>query len=126
MPPALVPLALGNQTVIEQPLDLSKKEALVASTTKESDISSRNISSPCEQKDDNSVSNVDNDDLEDSPLVIDEETAIDPIEPKRTPTNGEIITKVIMKNKISISKFYINNIIDALSLLESKSNKCEK
>lgn len=93
MPPALVPLVLGNQTVIEQPLDLSKKEAFVASTTKESDISSRNISSPCEQKDDNSVSNVDNDDLEDSPLVIDEETAIDPIEPKRTPTNGEIITK---------------------------------
>ncbi|XP_029158283.1 zinc finger protein 1 [Nylanderia fulva] len=93
MPPALVPLALGNQTVIEQPLDLSKKEAFVVSTTKESNISSRNTSSPCEQKDDNPTPNVDNDDLEDSPLVIDEETAGDPIEPKRTPTNGEIITK---------------------------------
>ncbi|XP_011255115.1 zinc finger protein 1 isoform X1 [Camponotus floridanus] len=93
MPPALVPLTLGNQTVIEQPLDLSKKEALVASTTKENDISSRNTSSPCEQKDDNPAPNIDNDDLEDSPLVIDEETATDSIEPKRTPTNGEIITK---------------------------------
>ncbi|XP_072745351.1 zinc finger protein 1 [Anoplolepis gracilipes] len=92
MPPALVPLALGNLTVVEQPLDLSKKEALV-STTIESEISSRNTSSPCEQKDDNPAPNVDNDDLEDSPLVIDEETATDPIESKRTPTNGEIITK---------------------------------
>jgi len=100
MPPALVPLTLENQTVIEQPLDLSKKEALVVSTTKESNISSRNTSSPCEQKDDNPTPNVDNDDLEDSPLVIDEETAGDPIEPKRTPTNGEIITKVIIKYKI--------------------------
>lgn len=115
MPPALVPLALGNQTVIEQPLDLSKKEALVASTTKESDISSRNTSSPCEQKDDNPAPNIDNDDLEDSPLVIDEETATDSIESKRTPTNGEIIIKVI-KNKIWISKFYINDIIRALSV----------
>lgn len=115
MPPGLVPLALGNQT-IEQPLDLSKKEALV-STTKESNISSsRNTSSPCEQKDDNPVPNVDNDDLEDSPLVIDEETSADPIEPKRTPTNGEIITKVIIKNKITISNFYINDIIHVLSV----------
>lgn len=103
MPPALVPLVLGNQTVIEQPLDLSKKEALVASTTKESDISSRNTSSPCLQKDDNP--NIDNDDLEDSPLVIDEETATDSIEPKRTPTNGEIIIKVI-KNQILIKVLY--------------------
>ncbi|XP_067205083.1 zinc finger E-box-binding homeobox protein zag-1 [Linepithema humile] len=85
--PALVPLAplSANNSVAEQPLDLSKKEALAMSITKESDTSSRNISSPCEQKDDNSIPNVDNDDLEDSPLVIDEETATDPVEAKRTP-----------------------------------------
>jgi len=63
------------------------------SITKENDTSSRNVSSPCEQKDDNSILNVDNDDLEDSPLVIDEETATDPGEAKRTPPR-EIVTKV--------------------------------
>lgn len=97
MPPALVPIALPeNPSIIEQPLDLSKKEALVISATKESDTSSRNTSSPSEQKDDTATPSVDNDDLEDSPLVIDEETAIDPIETKRTPPSGEIITKVII------------------------------
>lgn len=89
-----------NQIVNEQPLDLSKKEALAISTTKESDTSSRNTSSPCEQKDDNNPApNVDNDDLEDSPLVIDEETTTDPVEVKRTPPTGEIIVKVIMDKK---------------------------
>ncbi|XP_032680362.1 zinc finger E-box-binding homeobox protein zag-1 [Odontomachus brunneus] len=92
--PGLVPLTISrNQTVIEQPLDLSKKEALAISTTKESDTSSRNTSSPCEQKDDNPAPSVDNDDLEDSPLVIDEETTTDPLEVKRTPPIGEIIAK---------------------------------
>lgn len=94
MPPALVPLALPETPPIEQPLDLSKKEALVIST-KESDTSSRNTSSPCEQKDDVAIPTVDNDDLEDSPLVIDEETAVDPVETKRTPSSREVITKVI-------------------------------
>ncbi|XP_018366308.1 PREDICTED: zinc finger E-box-binding homeobox protein zag-1 [Trachymyrmex cornetzi] len=96
MPPALVPLALPeNPSIIEQPLDLSKKEALVISATKDSDTSSRNTSSPCEQKDDIAAPTVplDNDDLEDLPLVIDEETATDPIETKRIPPSGEIITK---------------------------------
>ncbi|TGZ53896.1 Uncharacterized protein DBV15_01807, partial [Temnothorax longispinosus] len=94
MPPALVPLVLPeNPTIIEQPLDLSKKEALIISATKESDTSSRNTSSPCEQKDDIAAPTVDNDDLEDSPLVIDEETAADPIEAKRTFSSGEAITK---------------------------------
>lgn len=96
--PGLVPLTLSrNQTVIEQPLDLSKKEALAISTTKESDTSSRNTLSPCEQKDDNNPApSVENDDLEDSPLVIDEETTTDPLEVKRTPPTGEIIAKVIL------------------------------
>lgn len=94
--PALVPIALPETPTIEQPLDLSKKEALVISTTKESDTSSRNTLSPCEQKDDVAISTVDNDDLEDSPLVIDEETATDPIETKRTSSSREIITKVII------------------------------
>ena len=80
----LAPL-LANNSVVEQPLDLSKKEALAMSIIKENDTSSGNISSPCEPKDDNSIPNVDNDDLEDSPLVIDEETAADPVEAKRTP-----------------------------------------
>lgn len=96
MPPALVPLALSETPTIEQPLDLSKKEALVISTTKESDTSSRNTSSPCEQKDDVAVPTVDNDDLEDSPLVIDEETTTDPVETKRTPSSREVTTKVII------------------------------
>lgn len=100
MPPALVPLTLPENSTIEQPLDLSKKEALVTSATKESDISSRNTSSPCEQKDDSTAPTVDNDDLEDSPLVIDEETATDSIETKRTPSSGEVITKV-MESKIN-------------------------
>ncbi|KYM93316.1 Zinc finger protein 1, partial [Atta colombica] len=98
IPPALVPLALPeNPSIIEQPLDLSKKEALVISATKESDTSSRNTSSPCEQKDDIAAPTVppDNDDLEDLPLVIDEETATDPIETKRIPPSGEIITKIL-------------------------------
>lgn len=63
------------------------------SITRENDTLSRNISSPCEQKDDNSIPNVDNDDLEDSPLVIDEGTTADPVEAKRTPPR-EIVTKV--------------------------------
>jgi len=103
MPPALVPLVLPeNPTIIEQPLDLSKKEALVISAAKENDISNRNTSSPqisCEQKDNTAAPTVDNDDLEDSPLVIDEETT-DPIETKRTPSSGEISTKVIIESKI--------------------------
>lgn len=103
IPPALVPLALPeNPSIIEQPLDLSKKEAFVISATKESDTSSRNTSSPCEQKDDVAAPTVppDNDDLEDLPLVIDEETATDPTETKRIPPSGEIITKVMKENKL--------------------------
>ncbi|XP_020288649.1 zinc finger protein 1 [Pseudomyrmex gracilis] len=84
---------LNHIQVSEQPLDLSKKESLTISTTKESDTSSRNTSSPSEQKIDNPVSNVDNDDVEDLPLVIDEETSTDPVEAKCTPSSREISTK---------------------------------
>ncbi|XP_012522898.2 zinc finger E-box-binding homeobox protein zag-1 isoform X2 [Monomorium pharaonis] len=95
MPPALVPLTPPvNPPITEQPLDLSKKEAVVILATKENDTANRNTSSPGERKDNTATLAVDNDDLEDLPLVIDEETpATDPVENKRTPPSGEIITK---------------------------------
>ncbi|XP_076655628.1 Zn finger homeodomain 1 [Halictus rubicundus] len=97
--PALVPLTNpASQTVIEQPLDLSKKEALTQSACKENDTSWVKVatSSPEEPKVDNPPShNPDADDLEDSPLVIDEETTTDSVEAKRaapTPA-GETVPK---------------------------------
>lgn len=94
MPPALVPIAVPPcSQPVEQPLDLSKKVAFAISAAKENDTSNRR-SPPCEQKDDNAVPSVDNDDLEDSPLVIDEETTGDPVEAKPTPPSGETNTKV--------------------------------
>ncbi|KAG7212985.1 hypothetical protein KM043_002325 [Ampulex compressa] len=92
--PALVPLAnADSQPIIEQPLDLSKKEALTISVIKESDTSSRNTSSPSEQKDENfTPPNPDTDDLEDSPLVIDEETT-DSAEVRRASSAGENTAK---------------------------------
>jgi len=101
MPPALVPIATPCSQIVEQPLDLSKKVAFAISTAKENDTSTRNTLSPCEQKDDNPIPNVDNDDLEDSPLVIDEETTVDPAEAKFTPSNGETNTKVKKRSKIN-------------------------
>jgi len=97
----LVPIAASYSQIVEQPLDLSKKVAFAISTVKENDTLSRNTLSPCEQKDDNPIPNVDNDDLEDSPLVIDEETTVDLAETKFTPFNGETNTKVRKKNKVS-------------------------
>ncbi|XP_076296864.1 Zn finger homeodomain 1 [Lasioglossum baleicum] len=97
--PALVPLTNpASQIVIEQPLDLSKKEALTQSACKENDTSWIKIptSSPDEPKNDNPPShNPDADDMEDSPLVIDEETTTDSVETKRTaPTPaGETVPK---------------------------------
>ncbi|XP_076673135.1 Zn finger homeodomain 1 [Andrena cerasifolii] len=96
--PALLPLNNPiSQTAIEQPLDLSKKEALTQSVCKDSDTSLVKIvsSPPADQKstDTSSVHNPDTDDLEDSPLVIDEETT-DSVETKRTPpTPGETLPK---------------------------------
>ncbi|XP_015431653.1 PREDICTED: zinc finger protein 1 [Dufourea novaeangliae] len=97
--PALVPLANpASQTVIEQPLDLSKKEALTQSPCKENDTSwtKTAISSPGEPKNENPPPhNQDTDDLEDSPLVIDEETTTDSVETKRTapPPSVETVPK---------------------------------
>ncbi|CAL7934067.1 unnamed protein product [Xylocopa violacea] len=95
--PPLVPLANStSQTVIEQPLDLSKKEALTESTCQDNDTVpvKHTSSSPIEQKNDNpQPHSQDADDLEDSPLVIDEETT-DSVETKRSvSTVGEIVPK---------------------------------
>ncbi|KAF7390989.1 hypothetical protein HZH66_009469 [Vespula vulgaris] len=92
--PALLPLSNPtNQTTIEQPLDLSKKDVLTISLVKDGDTSNRNVASPCEQKEDNStVPNPDTDDLEDSPLVIDEEIT-DSIDTKRTPSTVDVSQK---------------------------------
>lgn len=77
--PPLVPLANpASQTTYEQPLDLSKKEGLAESVRKDSNAACVKFasSSPVEQRNDNASShNQDADDLEDSPLVIDEETS---------------------------------------------------
>lgn len=118
---------LNHIQVSEQPLDLSKKESLTISTTKESDTSSRNTSSPSEQKIDNPVSNVDNDDVEDLPLVIDEETSTDPVEAKCTPSSREISTKVKTNSKITFfEKFAINryliNIICIICQSQNQAN----
>uniref|UniRef100_V9IDC2 Zinc finger protein n=1 Tax=Apis cerana TaxID=7461 RepID=V9IDC2_APICE len=91
--PPLVPLASNpaSQTIYEQPLDLSKKEGLAESVRK--DGVKFASSSPVEQKNDNASShNQDADDLEDSPLVIDEETT-DSVEAKRAVPTGEIVPK---------------------------------
>lgn len=83
----MVPLTNpASQTTIEQPLDLSKKEALTQSACKENDSSwtKTATSSLDEPKIDNPPAhNPDTDDLEDSPLVIDEEIT-DSTETKRT------------------------------------------
>ena len=79
----------------EQPLDLSKKE-LTISVIKESDTSSRNTASPCGPKEDIAVippTNAEPDDLEDSPLVIDEETT-DSLEVRHTSLPNEAVPKV--------------------------------
>ncbi|XP_026668681.1 zinc finger E-box-binding homeobox protein zag-1 isoform X2 [Ceratina calcarata] len=85
--PALVPLVnTTSQTAIEQPLDLSKKEALTEAPCKDNGaVSTKQVSSPpIEPKNDNPpVHNQEPDDLEDSPLVIDEETT-DSVETKRS------------------------------------------
>ncbi|KAK2575446.1 hypothetical protein KPH14_011182 [Odynerus spinipes] len=124
--PALLPLSnSSNQSVIEQPLDLSKKEVLEISAIKENDTSGRKVVSFCESKESkeskevkepkqpkerkepkeskedhsitsnlhlNSNPNQDTDDLEDSPLVIDEETT-DSIEAKRMPSVLDVAPK---------------------------------
>ncbi|XP_076240016.1 Zn finger homeodomain 1 [Calliopsis andreniformis] len=95
--PALVPLNNPvSQITVEQPLDLSKKEAFTQSVCKDNDSNSSKIasSSPVEQKNDNSsLHNPDTDDLEDSPLVIDEETT-DSVEVKRTPAETCTIRRI--------------------------------
>lgn len=97
--PPLVPLANpASQTTYEQPLDLSKKEGLAESVRKDSNAACVKFasSSPVEQRNDNASShNQDADDLEDSPLVIDEETT-DSVETKRTVPTGEIVPKVMI------------------------------
>lgn len=101
-----------SQTAIEQPLDLSKKEALTQSVCKDNDANSIKIvsSPPADQKstDTSSVHNPDTDDLEDSPLVIDEETT-DSVETKRTPpTLGETVPKVQCRNAGKCGNFVEN------------------
>lgn len=105
--PPLVPLANStSQTAYEQPLDLSKKEALTETTCKDSETVCAKFtsSSPVEAKNDNAPShNQDADDLEDSPLVIDEETT-DSVETKRTaPMGGEIVPKVMITLILTIT-----------------------
>ncbi|KAI4494229.1 hypothetical protein M0802_009098 [Mischocyttarus mexicanus] len=90
--PALLPL---SSPTFEQPLDLSKKDVLTISLVKDGDTSNRNIASPpCEKKEDTStvIPNPETDDLEDSPLVIDEEMN-DSVETKRMPVALDVSLK---------------------------------
>lgn len=94
--PALVPLTNQvNQATIEQPLDLSKKEAFTQSACNDNS-SGINVSSssPGEQRNDNpiSASNPEPDDHEDSPLVIDEENTTDSLETKHNISIGGEVT----------------------------------
>ncbi|KAK0164523.1 hypothetical protein PV328_003142 [Microctonus aethiopoides] len=83
--PALVPLSsIGNhQMPLEQPLDLSKKDVLIISPLiKENDVP-RNVVSPHAPINENNiqitaVSNTETDDLEELPLIIDEESTATP------------------------------------------------
>ncbi|XP_024944610.1 zinc finger protein 1 isoform X2 [Cephus cinctus] len=112
--PALVPLPVsGCQTIVEQPLDLSKKE-LSISVVKDSDTSSRNTASPFGPKEDNPVLPIpEADDLEDSPLVIDEETT-DSVETRQQPATGDVAVK-------SQSQTQIKNESDAVARADAPS-----
>ncbi|OXU25318.1 hypothetical protein TSAR_016293, partial [Trichomalopsis sarcophagae] len=101
--PALVPLSsLNNHVFNDQPLDLSKKDVLrTISTAKDcSDASSRHTASPCGPKEDALVpkvlanNNIEPEDADESPLVIDEETT-DSAEVKQPPASMPV--EVIIK-----------------------------
>ncbi|XP_043271584.1 zinc finger protein 1 [Venturia canescens] len=98
--PELLPLTnFSHHTNIEQPLDLSKKEAYAKSVVKDNDNgSNRHTASPCAPKEEpiRPLSQPHNDveDIDDSPLVIDEETT-DCADPKKVEViiNEEIVPK---------------------------------
>lgn len=94
-------------------MDLSKKEGLAESVRKDSNAACVKFasSSPVEQRNDNASShNQDADDLEDSPLVIDEETT-DSVETKRTVPTGEIVPKVMILISIQDKSMIIQKTI---------------
>lgn len=94
--PGLLPLANpGSQTTVEQPLDLSKKDVLTITAVKDcADNFSKNSSKPNSNlKEDIPVTpNPDADDIEDAPLVIDEETT-DSVDMKFQPAVLDTISK---------------------------------
>ncbi|XP_033231025.1 zinc finger protein 1-like [Belonocnema kinseyi] len=131
--PALLPLAnAGTQPMNDQPLDLSKKE-LTMSVIKDSDTSSRNTASPCGPKEDVvaiPATNPEPDDLEDSPLVIDEETT-DSAEVRQTLAN-DVLPKSINQTpvKIEVDRTIIQQEIPPTTEMEQEGiyfcNQCDK
>ncbi|XP_051159948.1 zinc finger protein 1-like isoform X1 [Leptopilina boulardi] len=134
--PALLPLAnAGIQPINEQPLDLSKKE-LTISVIKESDTSSRNTASPCGPKEDTLMTptliiNPDTD-LEDSPLIIDEETTTDSAEVRRTLSNNEALPKSQNQTIVKVQNEGILVQADVTPTIETEQeglffcNQCDK
>ncbi|XP_011502307.1 PREDICTED: zinc finger protein 1 [Ceratosolen solmsi marchali] len=99
--PGLVPLSsLSNHVFNDQPLDLSKKDVFrtILRTKDNSDTSSRNTASPCGLKEDTHLpkvltnNNVEREDVEEFPLIIDEETT-DFVESKQPTMNSEVVIK---------------------------------
>lgn len=97
--PGLLPLVnSGSQTTTEQPLDLSKKDVLTITAVKDGIDSVRKNSSKSNSnvKEDIPITvtpNPDADDIDDVPLVIDEETT-DSVDTKLQTPTMDLISKV--------------------------------
>ncbi|XP_034945180.1 zinc finger E-box-binding homeobox protein zag-1 isoform X2 [Chelonus insularis] len=96
--PGLVPLAsIGNhQMSIEQPLDLSKKDVLTKTSVKENDYEPKDKKTPVV------ASQSEPDDLEESPLVIDEETPDHSEIKKDVSSSSDTVIKTHLKTHVEI------------------------
>lgn len=97
--PGLLPLVNAcSQTTVEQPLDLSKKEVLKITAVKISaDSASKNPDTPNStvKEDIPTTPNPETDDIDDPPLVIDEETT-DSVDTKHQSAPTDVTSKVII------------------------------
>ena len=121
--PGLVPLSsLNNHAFNDQPLDLSKKDVVKKEPLVKdlSDASSRNTISPCGPKEDALVPKLvkeESEDVEESPLVIDEETT-DSAEVKQPAVPTEALQQALLSEVISSTAVTTRKIRD-LSLMVS-------
>lgn len=119
--PALVPIAV-HQAMNEQPLDLSKKDVFTIRAVKDNDSHSRNTTSPCGQKEETNNwptrqpeqrAPPETEDMEDSPLVIDEETCNDAaVNARRAPPPIDASSKVyLMGNVLQLGVINLNTLL---------------